>query len=212
MLVEPGAAGGRRCEPLAARAVDERPADAAAMPRSSSGPKAAGPRRVARRPARGRPARHAGHRTLRADAVPVAAISVLQFLWDQTVVASRTCVYSSGSSCDRPSYRHQLVCRAAFAVVCLWHRRARALRQHDGGRARKQARAARVASGSIRFDGRLDDEVWQTAVPVTDFMQAEPDEGARADRSDGVRFRLRRHRAVGRGADVASQAGRFRRR
>lgn len=39
---------------------------------------------------------------------------------------------------------------------------------------RKQARAVRVESGSIRLDGRLDDEAWQKAMPVTDFLQAEP--------------------------------------
>jgi hypothetical protein len=43
---------------------------------------------------------------------------------------------------------------------------------------RKQASATRVANGSIRVDGRLDDEAWQKATPITDFIQKEPDEGA----------------------------------
>jgi hypothetical protein len=43
---------------------------------------------------------------------------------------------------------------------------------------RKQATATRVPNGSIRVDGRLDDEVWQKATPITDFIQKEPDEGA----------------------------------
>jgi hypothetical protein len=43
---------------------------------------------------------------------------------------------------------------------------------------RKQATATRVPNGSIRLDGRLDDEVWQKATPITDFIQKEPDEGA----------------------------------
>jgi hypothetical protein len=43
---------------------------------------------------------------------------------------------------------------------------------------RKEARATRVASGSVRIDGRLDEEIWQRAVPLTDFVQAEPNEGA----------------------------------
>jgi len=43
---------------------------------------------------------------------------------------------------------------------------------------RKQATALRVPNGSIRVDGRLDDEVWQKASPITDFIQKEPVEGA----------------------------------
>jgi len=43
---------------------------------------------------------------------------------------------------------------------------------------RKQATATRVPNGSIRVDGRLDDEVWQKASPITDFIQKEPVEGA----------------------------------
>jgi hypothetical protein len=42
---------------------------------------------------------------------------------------------------------------------------------------RKQATATRVQNGSIRIDGRLDDEAWQRAVPITDFIQKEPVEG-----------------------------------
>ena len=34
---------------------------------------------------------------------------------------------------------------------------------------RKQAMALRVPDGSIRLDGRLDEEVWRRAVAVTDF-------------------------------------------
>jgi hypothetical protein len=48
-----------------------------------------------------------------------------------------------------------------------------------GGSAdRKQATAARVENGAIRVDGRLDDEAWQRAVPITDFLQKEPVENA----------------------------------
>ena len=43
---------------------------------------------------------------------------------------------------------------------------------------RKQATATRVPNGSIRVDGRLDDEAWQKATPITDFIQKEPIEGA----------------------------------
>jgi hypothetical protein len=43
---------------------------------------------------------------------------------------------------------------------------------------RKQARAVRATAGSLRLDGRLDEEVWQRATPIIDFTQAEPVEGA----------------------------------
>ena len=43
---------------------------------------------------------------------------------------------------------------------------------------RKAATALRVPNGSIRVDGRLDDEIWQKATPITDFIQKEPTEGA----------------------------------
>src|SRR5215218_7025007 len=46
------------------------------------------------------------------------------------------------------------------------------------GSNRKQATATRVPNGSIRVDGRLDDEVWQRVAPITDFIQKEPTEGA----------------------------------
>ena len=42
---------------------------------------------------------------------------------------------------------------------------------------RKQARAARMPA-DIRLDGRLDEDAWQIATPITDFVQAEPNEGA----------------------------------
>jgi hypothetical protein len=48
----------------------------------------------------------------------------------------------------------------------------------SGSANRKQATATRVPNGSIRVDGRLDDEAWQKAVPITDFVQKEPVEGA----------------------------------
>jgi hypothetical protein len=47
-----------------------------------------------------------------------------------------------------------------------------------GSANRKQATATRVANGSIRVDGFLDDEAWQQATPITDFIQKEPVEGA----------------------------------
>ncbi|MGE3513159.1 MAG: DUF5916 domain-containing protein, partial [Vicinamibacterales bacterium] len=54
--------------------------------------------------------------------------------------------------------------------------------------ARKEARATRVPAGSVRVDGRLDEEIWQRAQPVTDFAQQEPTEGAPPSEGMEVRF------------------------
>jgi hypothetical protein len=43
---------------------------------------------------------------------------------------------------------------------------------------RKQAAALKIVGGSIHVDGRLDEEIWLKAVPITDFVQKEPTEGA----------------------------------
>src|SRR5918993_2765025 len=48
----------------------------------------------------------------------------------------------------------------------------------SGSASRKQAIATRVPNGTIRVDGRLDDEIWQKSAPITDFIQKEPVEGA----------------------------------
>jgi hypothetical protein len=53
---------------------------------------------------------------------------------------------------------------------------------------RKQAHAIRVAPGSVNIDGRLDDVAWRNAVPLTDFSQREPTEGAPP--SDGIEIRF----------------------
>ena len=42
--------------------------------------------------------------------------------------------------------------------------------------------------GSIRLDGRLDDEAWQRAIPITDFLQAEPVERAATTNHMEIRF------------------------
>ena len=55
-------------------------------------------------------------------------------------------------------------------------------------RERKRAEAFRVADGAIRVDGRLDEEAWRTAAPITGFVQKEPEEGAAASDPIEVRF------------------------
>lgn len=58
----------------------------------------------------------------------------------------------------------------------------------DAGAVRKQATATRVEDGAIRVDGRLDELVWQTASPIADFTQKEPDQGAAPTERTEVRF------------------------
>lgn len=53
--------------------------------------------------------------------------------------------------------------------------------------ARKEARAVRTPT-PIRVDGRLDEEIWQRAQPVTDFVQQEPTEGGLPSAGTEVRF------------------------
>ncbi len=53
---------------------------------------------------------------------------------------------------------------------------------------RKQATATRVPNGSVRVDGRLDDEAWLKAAPITDFVQKEPVENAQP--TDRMEVRL----------------------
>ena len=57
-----------------------------------------------------------------------------------------------------------------------------------GGAERKQAVVAQVPEGAIRVDGRLDEEAWLRATPVTDFVQKEPIEGAAPTDVMEVRF------------------------
>jgi hypothetical protein len=53
---------------------------------------------------------------------------------------------------------------------------------------RKQAHASRVADSGIKLDGHLSEEIWLTAEPVTDFIQAEPVENAQPSDRTEVRF------------------------
>ena len=52
----------------------------------------------------------------------------------------------------------------------------------------RRARAERVPNGAITIDGRLLEEDWQRAEPATDFVQQQPDEGARAMHQSEIRF------------------------
>jgi hypothetical protein len=53
---------------------------------------------------------------------------------------------------------------------------------------RQRANAVRVPSESINVDGRLDDPAWRDVPALTDFVQKEPNEGARPTDRMEVRF------------------------
>src|SRR5690606_689396 len=48
--------------------------------------------------------------------------------------------------------------------------------------------AMRVGVGSLELDGRLIEQEWSQAIPAADFVQREPQEGARATDRTEVRF------------------------
>jgi hypothetical protein len=53
---------------------------------------------------------------------------------------------------------------------------------------RRQAAAVRIDGRAPDVDGRLDEAVWQEAVPVADFTQRQPEEGQPASERTEVRF------------------------
>jgi Domain of unknown function (DUF5916) len=65
-----------------------------------------------------------------------------------------------------------------------------------------------VADGAIRVDGRLDDEAWQKATPITDFIQKEPTEGSAPTDPMEVRIVYDEH-ALYVGARMTSSDGRI---
>ena len=73
-------------------------------------------------------------------------------------------------------------------LFCLLFPFAAVAQQTETGGTRKQAVAVRVADGAIRLDGRLDDQGWRNAPPITDFIQKEPDEGAAPTEDMDVRI------------------------
>ena len=81
--------------------------------------------------------------------------------------------------------------RYALLLSTLWcvhlHTVALVSAQESGGSA-KRAEAIRVPGGAVHIDGRLDEAIWTTAVPLVDFVQREPDEGTVPTDRIEVRF------------------------
>lgn len=79
---------------------------------------------------------------------------------------------------------------ATLAVAALvWCRPAVAQHSSNGAGDAVAIPAAEAAyrTGDIRIDGRLDEDAWQDAPPVTDFVQGEPVENAPAEQGTEVR-------------------------
>src|SRR5688500_9959960 len=76
----------------------------------------------------------------------------------------------------------------AFPVLLLLMGTAAAQAPPSAGDARKQATATRLSGAGISIDGRLNEEIWLRATPVTDVLQKEPTEGAPPTDVMDVRF------------------------
>jgi hypothetical protein len=79
--------------------------------------------------------------------------------------------------------------RVALATIVLLVSSAVAAAQDPGGSgfSRTNVRAVRTAQAPV-IDGRLTDDVWGTASPVSGFIQREPDEGAAASEDTEIRI------------------------
>lgn len=78
--------------------------------------------------------------------------------------------------------------RFAVVFVCLLAASPALAQQPPAAVSRKRATATRVPNGSIRVDGRLDDEAWNDATPIADFTQKEPVEGGEPTDAMDVRI------------------------
>lgn len=58
----------------------------------------------------------------------------------------------------------------------------------DSITASKRATAARINNGTINIDGKLDESVWATIVPIEDFVQKDPVEGGIPSDKLSIRF------------------------
>src|SRR6476469_1366449 len=76
----------------------------------------------------------------------------------------------------------------ALAAPLLLEGQAPARRDTSVAPPAKHARATRVPNGSIVVDGRLDEALWTTLPPITDFHQKQPNEGAEPTERTEVRL------------------------
>ena len=91
----------------------------------------------------------------------------------------------------RPGYSRALTwfhCGLLLIAFATINAHTTAVVHGQAGNVAKRAEAFRVPRGAVRVDGRLDEALWATAVPITDFIQREPDEGALPTDRVEVRF------------------------
>ncbi len=82
-----------------------------------------------------------------------------------------------------PKMRRALACLATLAAAPV-----AATAQNIHPNPPPQARAVALQGQQIRLDGKLDEAVWHTAPPATDFRQSQPKEGEPATQRTEVRF------------------------
>ena len=66
------------------------------------------------------------------------------------------------------------ICAGATALVVVVVATSTAQTPQPTDAQRKQAEAVKIDGAGIRVDGRLDEEAWLNAMPITDFVQKEP--------------------------------------
>jgi hypothetical protein len=88
----------------------------------------------------------------------------------------------------------------ALALLCT----TAAAQNPTGSAPRKQADVVVVPDGAIHVDGRMDENAWQNATPITDFIQKEPVQGAEPSDAIEVRF-VRDHDALYVGARLSTR-------
>ncbi len=81
-----------------------------------------------------------------------------------------------------------MIPRILFALILAIPLLAAAQAQPPGNRGDHRIRAARVANAHIKIDGKLDEPVWATLEPITNFTQTQPHEGAPASHHTEVRI------------------------
>ena len=87
-------------------------------------------------------------------------------------------------------------------LLCVSARRGSITGQQYAGCVRKQAQATRVDAGSISWMAALTRSCGDGAEPITDFVQAEPSEGAQTTDPMEIRFVYDETRPVDRRADA----------
>lgn len=108
------------------------------------------------------------------------------------IVAGKGCLWRPPGY-NRRDLRTLTLCLCVLSVASA----ASAAQQGSATSDRRRVVAVRLGPDeAIHFDGRLDESAWQRAMPATDFLQQDPDNGAPATERTEVRVLFDRHRLV----------------